>query len=140
MKKVIILIVVVFAFNVKGHSQVTTDTLDYLRNIVANKAQYVGHPFHVLADTLQLQIKFFSPFAGKAYDKTKETSTSFSFYFPPTQNEMYLTYPKLEIVWQVPLNANQSSVLYDANNGGGWSPAVATFYANAIIGDIRVRE
>ena len=48
---------------------------------------------------------------------------------------MYLTYPYLRITWMSLLNANQSQTLYKNNDGGGWSSAVAAFYANGIITD-----
>jgi len=116
------------------------DTLAYLQTIVANKAHYVGKPFSVLMDSLKIQIKFFTPFASLPYNKKKETSTSFSFYLSQTSDDFYLTYPKLEIYWQTPLNAQQSDVLWESNNGGGWSAAVAALYSTAIIADIKVRE
>ena len=116
------------------------DTLTYLRNIVANKNQYIGHPFHELADTMQLQIRFFSPFGAVHHNKNKETSTSFSFYFPLNDSDFYLSFPKLEIYWQPQLDAVQSWILFRNNNGGGWSPDVLNFYSNGIIADIKVRE
>lgn len=117
-----------------------TDTLAYLQTIVANKSQYIGRPFHDLADTMKLQFKFFSPIAAIHYDKTKETSTSFGFYFPQTADDIYLTYPSLDIYWQLYLNADQSSALYSQYNGGGWNTAVYDCYKNAIIKDIQVRD
>ena len=116
------------------------DTLAYLQTIVANKAQYIGHSFHELADTMQIQIKFFSPFAAIHYDNNKETSTSFGFYFPQTADDLYLTYPMLEIYWLPYLNINQSLLLYNSNDGGGWNTAVYNFYKNGIIKDIQIRE
>lgn len=140
MMKKIILIMLIIAFSTKTKAQVP-DTLAYLNSIVANKAQYIGQPFSILKNNLQIQIKFFSPFASISYDKSKETSTSFSFYFPQIGiNDFYLTYPKLEIYWQIPLNASQSDILWEANNGGGWSTSVANFYANGLIADIKVRD
>ncbi len=143
MKKYIIAVFIVFGFCVKSsnaqNTQVT-DTLQYLQLIVSNKTQYVGQPFSKLLDSLQIQIKHFSPFSANSYDISKETSTSFSFYYPNTIDDFYLTYPKLEIVWQLPLNAIQSDALWENNNGGGWSPVVKNFYAVGIIADIKVRE
>lgn len=91
-------------------------------------------------DSLKIQIKHFWPNRSIVYDITKEPSTQFSFYFPQSADEAYLTYPCLEIYWQTPLNASQSDVLWKSNNGGGWSSAVAVFYASAIISDIKIRE
>jgi hypothetical protein len=89
---------------------------------------------------LQIQIKFFSPVASISYNKNKETSTLFSFYFPQNSEEIYLTYPSLEIYWKPCLNAVQSELLYSQCRSVGWSPAVATFYENGLISDIRVVE
>ena len=88
------------ANEIKAQTYGVPDTLSYLQSIVANKAQFTGQPFSVLLDSLKIQIKFFSPFGAIPHDKNKETSTSFAFYFPQTEDEMYLTYPKLRISWQ----------------------------------------
>ena len=117
-----------------------SDTLAYLHTIVANKAQYIGQPFSVLYSALQIQIKFFNPNANLHYDKTKETSTAFSFYFPKTADEIYLAYPMLQITWQFFLDAVLSNILYTQHNGGGWGTAVYNFYKNAIIADITIRQ
>jgi len=128
-----------FTKNAKAQTGVP-DTLAYLQSIVANKANYIRHPFSVLLNDLQIQVKYFHPIASIHYDKNKETSTSFAFYFPQTEDDMYLTYPCLNIYWQTPLNASQSFSLYNINDGGGWTPGVANFYANGIIADIKIRE
>lgn len=140
MKKILIITFLVITFAKETKAQGVPDTLVYLQTIVANKSQYVGHPFAILLNNLQIQVKFFFPFAKFSYDKTKETSTSFSFYFPQTSDDIYLTYPHLEIYWQIPLNANQSSLLYTQYRSVGWNSVVANFYANAIISDIQIRE
>ena len=116
-----------------------SDTLTYLQSIVNNKAYFIGHPFSVLMDSLQIQIKFFSPFAKIHHDNNKETSTSFSFYFPITHEEMYLTYPKLEVFWQPYLNINQSLIFYNQFRSVGWNPTIKSHYSSGIITDIRVR-
>ena len=101
MKKILVIICItllVFEKNTNAQSGVP-DTLAYLQSIVANKAIYIGQPFSVLHRNLQVQIKFFQPFAAIHHDKTKETSTSFAFYFPSNADELYLTFPKLEMYW-----------------------------------------
>ena len=142
MKKIFIIIVFICSIKlVNAQTYGVPDTLAYLQTIVANKANYIGQSFSILMDSLQIQIKFFSPFSGIHYDISKETSTSFSFYFPQDGlDDFYLTYPKLKIYWQTPLNASQSDFLWRTNNGGGWNSAVAAFYANGIIKDIQIRE
>lgn len=142
MKKLLlisVLVTIAFAKNIKAQTGVP-DTLAYLQAIVANKANYIGQPFSTLLNDLQIQVKFFSPFASLPYDNTKETSTSVAFYFPQTEDEMYLTYPKLRVSWQPYLNMGQSEVLYKNNNGGGWSSPVVAFYSTGIIADIQIRE
>jgi hypothetical protein len=141
MKKLIIIIIVSIVFTTNSKSQTgVPDTLSYLQTIVANKTNYVGQPFSKLMNDLQIQIKYFSPFASLPYNRFKETSTSFAFYFPRNADEIYLIYPHIEIYWQTPLNAAQSDILWTNNNGGGWSVAVANFYANAIVSDIQLRD
>jgi len=116
------------------------DTLAYLQSIVATKAQYIGQPFSVLMNNLQIQIKFYFPFASMHADKTKETSTSFAFYFPPTAEEIDLTYPHLEIYWLPSLNADQSRALRSQYRSVGWNQQIATHYSMGIIADIKLRE
>ena len=142
MKKIffiLLIITVVFAKNTNAQTGVP-DTLAYLQTIVANKANYIGQPFSTLMNNLQIQIKYFCPFANIHYDKYKETSTRMAFYFPQTPDDLYLTYPKIEIYWQPYLNASQSDILFSNTGGGQWSTAVANFYANGIIADIQIRE
>lgn len=141
MKK-IILILLIFAAtkNLNAQTSGVYDTLAYLQSIVANKSQFIGQPFSVLQDSLKIQIKYFHSKRGIVYDVNKETSTRLGFYFPQAANELYLTYPSIEIYWQPNLHSNQSDILWKNNNGGGWSSAVATFYASGVISDIKIRE
>lgn len=141
MKKIFLIFLILSSAYIKKANAQTSgvpDTLVYLQTIVANKAQYIGQPFSTLLNNLQIQIKFFSPYASITYDNTKETSTSFSFYFPPTCEELYLTYPSLEIHWMPYLNYDQSRLLYSQYRTVGWAPAIATYYGSAIIADIRI--
>ena len=143
MKKTLIiplLILICSTKNTKAQSGVP-DTLAHLQTIIANKVQYIGQPFSVLKNDLQIQIKYFFPFAGHHYDKTKETSTSFGWYIPQNADEIYLAYPLLEIYWQLPLNINQSDIIRGTNNNRGkWNTDASNFYANAIIANIQLRE
>jgi len=143
MKKTLFIIFFFFSAFVKNadaQASGVPDTLVYLQSIVANKSKYIGKPFSVLLKSLQIQIKFFSPVASKSYNKNKETSTLFSFYFPKNSEEIYLTYPSLEIYWKPYLNAVQSELLYSKCQSIGWSPAVAAFYENAPIANIKILE
>jgi len=142
MKKVILAILFVICLSkvTNAHVGATNDTLTYLQSIVANKANYIGKPFSTLLNNLQIQIKHFSPIANISYDKSKETATFFSFYFPQSANEIYLTYPCLRISWEPYLNATNSSYLFSKYNGGGWTQEVIDFYKNAIIKDIDIFE
>ena len=141
MKQILIIILLSVSIAKETQAQVgVPDTLAYLQTIVANKSQYIGQPFSILLNNLQIQVKFFSPFASLPYNKYKETSTSFAFYFPQSTDDYYFSYPRLRVSWQSYLDANQSDILWKNNNGGGWTTAVANFYANAIISDIQIRE
>jgi hypothetical protein len=142
MKKIIIILLIFGAIFKNASAQTTpvTDTLAYLQTIVANKANYIGQPFSILRNNLQIQIKFFSIGRGIWTDINKETSTDFAFYFPQNADEIYLTYPSLKISWATPLNANQSDILWKNHNGGGWATDVAALYSTGIISDIQIRE
>lgn len=144
MKKILITLFFVLTGFIKNVNTRTTgvpDTLAYQQTIVANKSPYIGQPFSKLMDSLKIQIIFFSPFSSIPYNKSKETSTSFSFYFPQNADEIYLTYPNLRISWQPYLDANQSDVIrLNNNNRGRWNSEAATFYASGIIADVQIRE
>ena len=140
MKKIIIIISLFFVFGSTTAQTGVTDTLAYLQTIVANKANYVGQPFYVLSNTLQIQIKYFSPFGGDHSKRNKEASTGFAFYFPINVNDLYLSYPRLSVKWKVPLNAEISREIRDSNEHGKWLPNAVTFYNNAIISDIYILE
>lgn len=101
MKKIIFIsLITISVFAEDTKAQAVPDTLAYLQTIVNNKAAYIGQPFSVLMDSLQIQIKYFSRFPGLPNDMTKETSTSFSFYNPVSMDDFYLIYPVLRISWQ----------------------------------------
>jgi hypothetical protein len=143
MKKLLIIsffAMIAFSKEVKAQTYGVPDTLTYLQSIVANKAQFIGHPFSVLRDSLKIEIKLFSPFASISYNKTKETSTSFAFYFPQSDADHYLSYPRIEIYWQTYLNINQSDAIRLNNNRGQWNSLADSFYTTGIIADIQIRE
>jgi len=124
----------------KAQTSGVTDPLAYLQSIVANKTQFIGQPFKKLVDSLQIQIRFYFPFASLPYNKSKETSTSFAFHFPSTPNDIYLTYPHLEIYWYSALDADQSRALRRQYRSVGWNQQIANNYSSGIIRDIKVRE
>lgn len=141
MKKIFILTLIVsvlFSKEIKAQTGVP-DTLVYLKNIVANKTQYIGKPFSVLLADLQIQIKHFMPNTDIIHDISKETSTSFGFYFPQNSDEMYLAYPRLRITWQTPLDITLSDIIRN-NNRGSWNQSSNLLYSNSIIADIKIRE
>ncbi|MFN0082047.1 MAG: hypothetical protein ACKVOM_05975 [Ferruginibacter sp.] len=144
MKKILFIILVLFSVFIKNSYSQTTgvpDTLDYLQTIVANKSQYIGQPFSSLLNNLQIQIKLFQPFAAIHYDKNKETSTSFAFYFPSNADALYLTFPKLEIYWLPYLNKDLSNIIRQNNNNRGqWNSEAILLYSTGIIADIQIRE
>ncbi|MFT3910927.1 MAG: hypothetical protein QM737_16025 [Ferruginibacter sp.] len=136
---IIIFFLSAFIKNADAQTSGVPDTLAYLQTIVANKSQYIGQPFSVLLNSLQIQIKFFTPLGNIPHDKTKETSTHFGFHFPQNANEIYLTYPGLKISWQPCLDNISSHSLYNQYNGA-WVSAVLSYYSNGIIADIQIIE
>ncbi|WP_447641021.1 MULTISPECIES: hypothetical protein [Chitinophagaceae] len=73
------------------------DTAAYLKQIVAQKSQYIGKPFSTLARDLKIQIKYFTPYADIHYDISKETGTSMRFIVPNTAEDFSL--PRIIISW-----------------------------------------
>ncbi len=66
-----------------------------------------------------------------------ETSTLFAFYYPESAEDLHLTYPSLEVYWQVPVNVSQP--LYDLYDGH-WGNYIFNNYKSAIIKDIGILE
>lgn len=143
MKNIFILTLIVstiFSKEIKAQTGVP-DTLVYLKTIEANKSQYIGQPFSILNNALHVEIKFFQPFASKPHDRFKETTTIFSFYFPNSNAEMYLTSPSLTIIWETPLDINQSFQIFGiGNNKGRWNTAALSHYSSSIIKNIVIIE
>ncbi len=138
MKKIIfILFIVITTKNVSAQKYGVPDTLAYLHEVVANKAKYIGQPFSKLQADLKLKIKQFRPDAHFSYRINTETSTDFCFYFPLNQEEIYLTYPCLEVFWYPYLDIHKSDEVIGINRGK-WSAAASTLYSTAIIYDMRV--
>lgn len=141
MKKIVLIVIISFSIiNTEAQVIGVSDTLFYLQSIVANKSQFIGHTFSELENSMQIQIKHFSRNTDLVNDKNKETSTSFGFYFPQNNDEVYLSYPRLRISWQPYLNATISDNIWGNNNGGSWNSSASTFYSTGIISDIQIRE
>lgn len=140
MKKIILIICILFVTKVTNAQTGVPDTLTYLQTIINNKTQFIGQPFSALSNTLQIQVKHFSPFADDHAYKNKETRTGFSFYFPLSTQELYLTYPCLIVKWQSPLNGTISDQIWEANGRGMLLANAAAFYSSAIIKDIYILE
>lgn len=140
MKKIIFILTIITVGKVsQAQTYGVPDTLAYLQTLVANKNQFVGQPFSKLADSLKLQIKYFSPYGSLPHDMTKETSTTFAFYKPATSAEVYLIYPCFEIYWYPFMNAGQSETLF-GYFGGGWNSNVKSFYSAGVVADIKIRN
>lgn len=141
--KSIIILALALTFTTRSSLKAQTgvpDTLAYLQTIVQNKAQYIGQPFSKLMDSLQIQIKLFFPVAELPYDRFKETSTSFSFFFTATVDDLYLSYPMLEVIWQTPGDATQSRLLRKQFRSMGWNTVIATHYSARVIADIYISD
>ena len=140
MKKVLLILVVFLHAKAQLRAQGVPDTLQYLKTIVQNRSQYIGQPFSKLLKDLEINIQYFSPDGGIWHDRSKETSTSFSFYFPTRAEDINLAYPFLKIIWKDPLNALQSGSIYDQSDRGRFSSEARLFYLSGIIEDIKILE
>ena len=139
--KIISILIILMFFVSKAKAQTTgvPDTLAYLQTIVANKAQYIGQPFSLLINHLQIEVRRFGPSGNIHHNKDLETSTSFSFYCPTSTNDSYRLFPALRVMWNPYLN-NSSSMSLFTLFGGCWAPQVYNHYANAIVRDIDILD
>lgn len=115
------------------------DTLLYLKSIEGTKSRYIGKKFSNLFDDLKINIKYFNPTADEHYNKQKETSTDFSFFFPASELEIHKAYPFLSIKWESSLNTLTSLNLWKRTEGK-WNDTIKNYYYNAIIKDIKIIE
>jgi len=141
--KILLIAVCFLLFNNTSNAQTVgvQDTLAYLQQIEANKSHYIGQPFSVLENALNVDIKYFFPFADIHSNKFAETSTRFAFYYPASADDTYLTYPSLDIYWISPyLNLQESFQLMPIGNFGKYLQIVSSHYANRIIRNIIVRQ
>jgi|GEM_PF-739079 len=144
MKYTFILFLLVITSRTKAQTYPTpvTDTLNYLRYIVSNKQQFIGLPFSVLHDSLKINLKYFAPNGAFHFDQSKETDTQIAFNNSNNLDDFYLTYPRLEVTWEQPLNlpvAYQIAHGYQ-NSSIAWGSRAYQHYANGIIKNIRVVE
>ena len=144
MKKQIIISTIIGIFfisniNFLSAQQTRRDTLSYLQQIVANKADYIGKPFSVLKRDLKLKIIHFNSL-GKEGHKSEATAITFRFITPKRDEDF--SYPKLIIFWKSPyIDISKSDELYlkDKKNLGAWNKEVESLFGSCIIEDIQAR-
>ncbi|HNP33975.1 MAG TPA: hypothetical protein PKN96_11845 [Flavobacterium sp.] len=128
----------IFCYSFSSEAQ-SSDTLTYLNHIVATKSNYIGRPFSVLLDSLQLPIKAFNISTYRSQNLKKESSILIGFAYANTPETIDLTFPRLEIIWQIPNDAIATWDLYRIYDGA-WNPSVQGYYQNKIILDLFVIE
>jgi len=120
-----------------------TDTLNYLRYIIANKQQFIGLPFSTLHSNLQINVKMFLPHARIHKKQFSETGIGLAFKFAATAEAIGGTYPHLEITWEPPyLNIDDAldlKSLYE-RQGIGWNAIIYNRYQNMVIKNIFLYE
>ncbi len=134
MKKIILLITVLFAISLAKAQTTIADTLANLQVIANNKSVFVGKPFSVLLDSLKYKMVYFSPHADITSDISKETSTSFYFIDPESLEDFQSAY--IKVFWEPYLNYAISDKIYDDYDG--WSPQAEQFYRKGVIKKIEV--
>ena len=109
------------------------DTLNYLKQFEAHKANYIGQPFSVLLNNMTLmQPKTVWP--KSPHNKNIRTGSMFIF------NHKELSYHNaivLYIEWETPLPSSETKALSTANQFY-FTNDEKSFYGNKIIKDIRV--
>ncbi|MFD2575279.1 hypothetical protein ACFSPU_02975 [Haoranjiania flava] len=124
MKKILIILMVLFITKGINAKTGVPDTLAYLNQIKANKAYYIGKPFSVLLDSLRPSIIFFSPISWNSAYKDKETSTKF-YFIKPEYMEDFGSY-NFEIKWVTPLNRTSSDQIFSSGQyAGQWRTGAA---------------
>jgi hypothetical protein len=140
MKKIQILLLVLVVSNILKAQNTPIDTLRYLKLIVNNKSAFIGQSFGVLEDSLQLQIKQFRSMHTIHFDSNAENITIFKFRYITNAEELYMSYPALGIIWQLPLDGRNSDNLRQQFYNGQYNSTVSQYYRPFIIKDIYLIE
>jgi len=105
MNNITTIIILLICFSNTTYSQTSgdPDTLSYLKSVEGTKSKYTGKKFSDLLADLKINIKYFNSNADEHFNKQKETSTDFSFFYPTTELEIYKSNPFISIKWETPL-------------------------------------
>jgi hypothetical protein len=110
------------------------DTLNYLKQFEANKANYIGQPFSkLLNDMTQIQPKTVWP-APNFKNKNYNYETSFNFC--DVEFSFYNAI-NLRIEWQTPISRSNSKYYEDLNQFY-FTNDEKSFYGSKIVKDIKV--
>ena len=110
------------------------DTLNYLKQFEANKAQYIGKPFStLLKDMTQIQPKFV--FSHSSFQKKNDKIfTNFKFNSLDIYKSSAII---LSIDWQTPIPTKDTNYFQNKNKCV-FTDDEKSFYGNKIIKDIKV--
>jgi hypothetical protein len=132
----IIILLFLLSFNAKASAQ-TNDTLIYLNHIISTKSTYIGKPFSFLVDSLHWPIKMFDISTYRSGDANKESSILIGFYYTNSPDSIDLSFPRLEVIWEVPNDANSTWNLFRTYLGA-WNNIIQVFYSKCIIRDLDI--
>jgi hypothetical protein len=145
------LLIIITALSVcsKGTAQTKCfqgDTLKYvIKCIEENRAQYIGKPFNVLLNDLELPVKSF--FNGGISNREKKGETITIAFYEQTAAAVLAdirgnrrhhdvdSLVMLTIIWKTPLPLDSAENLQNSS-GGIWTPAVQEYFGKQIIKDI----
>ncbi|MCX8522304.1 hypothetical protein OF897_00010 [Chryseobacterium formosus] len=110
------------------------DTLNYMKQFEANKAQYINQPFSKLLNNMT-QIQPISVWAG--INAKNINVTPFSQFLFCEMDESFSSNIILVIVWETPLTASETD-FYENKNSFYFTDDERNYYGGKIVKDIRV--
>lgn len=135
MKKIhIFLIFTLFSLLITNKLSAQLDTLNYIKQFEANKANYINQPFSkLLNDMTQIQPKTIWSYTGGRI-KTKTLGSMFNFCAKEFSFNNVIT---LLVYWQDPIPRDQTKY-YEQKNSFYFTSEEKNFYGSKIVKDVIV--
>jgi hypothetical protein len=126
--------------SIEQKSSVVNDTLNYAKEIIANKSKYINKELGVLLNDLKIPVKSYS-IRNSRYDVIDGINLSFDDRSNTNRKQAQDDDSKkpgyLHITWKTPIQvAKHKEIMEKSTSKGDWQAAEQEFYPKQIIGNI----
>jgi len=134
MNRLIKLLAILFCINAYSQSLTMQDTLAHVKYFETNKAYYIGKPFSVLLNDLNIKPKLAMPGYGRYF-------LSAHTYFVFAERAQMYNYGKIRLIikWYIPIKGDEASY-YAKKNNAYFTEEEEAFYGSKIVNDIWVER